>query len=364
MLSYNYAKDTIKRVMNGLLEVGVLSVTPLPCDNLRIRVRVVVGTAWCTQPDISDEHRLMAHFSSQGLQHAFGEWLKGKTSFHGCHAVETRAVFECGTHYTDIDFQYGDAIRQTGTAGFEKELVEIVSKFNCHDFKSHIATNVFKADGRNLTVSVDVRSGTLVEALIDDVDKALDEGYHTPGTRCTGFTRDCQHLKFIVSMSRCKNITFEEAPPPLTANPDRLPLDEAYLQMAEVWGKRSKSNRTQVGALIVKDTRIISDGYNGLPNGDEPDVCEIYGENGELITKPEVLHAESNAITKLAAFGGPGAKGATLYVNLSPCFECAKLIHQSGIKRVVYRDVYRKTDGISELRKRGVELVHLKKEEE
>lgn len=156
----------------------------------------------------------------------------------------------------------------------------------------------------------------------------------------------------------------------LSINPNRIEIDEAYMQMAEVWARRSKSNRKQVGALIVKDKQIISDGYNGLPAGDLDDVCEVeiphdpadpfvYGDGRTLATKPEVLHAESNALAKIAENGGVGAQGGTLYVTMSPCFECAKLIKQSKIKRVVYREEYRVTAGIDFLRERGVECTRL-----
>lgn len=149
----------------------------------------------------------------------------------------------------------------------------------------------------------------------------------------------------------------------LTVNPDRIALDEAYMQMAEVWGRRSKANRKQVGALIVKDRQIISDGYNGLPAGEADDVCEFYEDagmmGGTLTTKPEVLHAESNALMKIAENGGVGAQGGTLYVTLSPCFECAKLIKQAKITRVVYREQYRETGGVDFLKSRGVQVDHL-----
>lgn len=145
----------------------------------------------------------------------------------------------------------------------------------------------------------------------------------------------------------------------LTANPNRIDLDEAYLRMAEIWAQRSKANRKQVGALIIRDQQIISDGYNGMPSGDDDDVCEYFDENGQLKTKPEVLHAESNAISKLAANGGLGAEGATLYATMSPCFECAKLIKQAKITRVVFREQYREADGIDFLRHRGVKIEQL-----
>lgn len=134
-------------------------------------------------------------------------------------------------------------------------------------------------------------------------------------------------------------------------------FDEKYMAMARIWAGNSYCKRRQVGALIVKDRMIISDGYNGTPSGFE-NVCE--DENG--ITKPYVLHAEANAITKVAKSGN-SADGATLYVTASPCVECAKLIIQSGIRRVVYSDEYRLTDGIDLLRRAGVELEQVKSDE-
>ena len=127
-------------------------------------------------------------------------------------------------------------------------------------------------------------------------------------------------------------------------------FDEKYMQMAAVWATNSYCKRRQVGALLVKDRMIISDGYNGTPSGFE-NICE--DENG--VTKPYVLHAEANAISKIAKSGN-SADGATLYVTASPCMECAKLIIQSGIRRVVYRDEYRLTDGIDLLRRAGVDV--------
>lgn len=125
-------------------------------------------------------------------------------------------------------------------------------------------------------------------------------------------------------------------------------FDSSYLQMAAVWARNSYCKRRQVGALIVKDRMIISDGYNGTPSGFE-NICE--DESGA--TKPYVLHAEANAITKVAKSGN-SSDGATMYVTASPCMECAKLIIQAGIKRVVYKDEYRLTDGIDLLRKAGI----------
>ena len=130
-------------------------------------------------------------------------------------------------------------------------------------------------------------------------------------------------------------------------------FDQSYLRMAAVWAQNSYCKRRQVGALLVKDRMIISDGYNGTPSGFE-NVCE--DENG--VTKPYVLHAEANAITKVAKSGN-NSKGATLYVTASPCVECAKLIIQAGITRVVYRDEYRLTDGVDLLRKAGIEVEHV-----
>lgn len=130
-------------------------------------------------------------------------------------------------------------------------------------------------------------------------------------------------------------------------------LDKRYMCMAVIWAENSYCKRRQVGALIVKDKMIISDGYNGTPVGFE-NVCE--DEDG--ITKPYVLHAEANAITKIARSGN-SSEGATMYVTASPCIECAKLIIQAGIKRVVYAEKYRLEDGLDLLRRAGVELVYV-----
>lgn len=133
--------------------------------------------------------------------------------------------------------------------------------------------------------------------------------------------------------------------------------DIAYLKMALEWGKLSYCERKKVGALIVKDRMIISDGYNGTPTGFE-NICE--DENG--YTKWYVLHAEANAILKVAA-STQSCQGATLYVTLSPCRECSKLIHQSGIKRIVYIQEYSDTSGIEFLKNAGVEVEHIPMEE-
>ncbi|WP_455061984.1 deoxycytidylate deaminase [Prevotella sp.] len=127
-------------------------------------------------------------------------------------------------------------------------------------------------------------------------------------------------------------------------------LDYRYLRMARIWAENSYCRRRQVGALVVKDKMIISDGYNGTPSGFE-NVCE--DETGT--TFPYVLHAEANAITKLARSSN-NSDGATLYVTASPCIECAKLIIQAGIRRVVYAEKYRLTDGIDLLEKAGVKV--------
>ncbi len=130
-------------------------------------------------------------------------------------------------------------------------------------------------------------------------------------------------------------------------------LDRRYIRMAGIWAENSYCQRRKVGALIVKDKMIISDGYNGTPSGFE-NVCE--DENN--VTKPYVLHAEANAITKIARSNN-SSDGATLYVTASPCIECAKLIIQAGIKRVVYSEKYRLEDGIDLLRRAGIEIIYL-----
>ncbi len=128
-------------------------------------------------------------------------------------------------------------------------------------------------------------------------------------------------------------------------------LDLRYIRMAKIWAENPYCKRRQVGAIIVKDKMIISDGYNGTPSGFE-NICE--DESG--LTKPYVLHAEANAITKIARSGN-NSDGATLYVTASPCIECAKLIIQAGIKRVVYSEEYRLKDGIELLQRAGIEVV-------
>jgi len=133
----------------------------------------------------------------------------------------------------------------------------------------------------------------------------------------------------------------------------QLEYDKRYLEMAQIWAKNSYCKRRQVGALIVKDKMIISDGYNGTPSGFE-NVCE--DEN--FLTKPYVLHAEANAITKVAKSNN-SSEDATLYVTTSPCVECSKLIIQAGIKRVVFSNKYRIEDGLRLLERANIEIKHL-----
>lgn len=140
----------------------------------------------------------------------------------------------------------------------------------------------------------------------------------------------------------------------MTKKPSKEQLiDKRYLRMAKIWAENSYCKRRQVGALLVKDKMIISDGYNGTPSGFEND-CE--DENNT--SKPYVLHAEANAITKIAKSGN-SSLGATLYITSSPCIECAKLIIQSGIERVVYSEMYRVDDGIKLLERAKIKVEYL-----
>ena len=147
-------------------------------------------------------------------------------------------------------------------------------------------------------------------------------------------------------------------------------LDLRYLRMARIWAENSYCVRRKVGALVVKDKMIISDGYNGTPSGFE-NVCENDNDNNNdndnsnddnNVTKPYVLHAEANAITKLARSSN-NSDGSTLYVTAAPCIECSKLIIQSGIKRVVYGEKYRLEEGIELLRKANIEVIYLNPEQ-
>ena len=139
--------------------------------------------------------------------------------------------------------------------------------------------------------------------------------------------------------------------------PDQSKLDDAYMAIAVTWGQMSHARRKQVRCIIVKDGQIISDGYNGTPHGFDND-CEFPTRFG-WETKPEVLHAESNAITKLAK-STQSSDGATAYITLMPCFDCAKLMIQSGIKPVVYKEDYREVSGIEILKRAGVEIAKVK----
>lgn len=134
-------------------------------------------------------------------------------------------------------------------------------------------------------------------------------------------------------------------------------LDKRYLRMATIWAENSYCKRRQVGALLVRDQMIISDGFNGTPAGFE-NICET--EDG--VTKPYVLHAEANAISKVARSNN-SSEGCTLYVTASPCMECAKLIIQAGIRRVVFKELYRITDGVELLKRAGIECEHINLEE-
>lgn len=133
----------------------------------------------------------------------------------------------------------------------------------------------------------------------------------------------------------------------------QLQYDKAYLKMAQEWSKLSYCKRRKVGALIVKDKMIISDGYNGTPTG-----FENYCEDEEGYTKWYVLHAEANAISKVAS-STQSCKGGTLYITMSPCQQCSKLIHQAGISRLVYHESYKDDSGVQFLRKAGVEITHV-----
>lgn len=143
----------------------------------------------------------------------------------------------------------------------------------------------------------------------------------------------------------------------MTDSEKQFELDLRYLRMARIWAENSYCKRRQVGALVVKNKMIISDGYNGTPSGFE-NVCE--DENN--VTKTYVLHAEANAITKIA-HSSNSSEGATMYVTASPCIECAKLIIQSGIRRVVYSEKYRLEDGINLLKRAGIETIYINPDE-
>lgn len=142
--------------------------------------------------------------------------------------------------------------------------------------------------------------------------------------------------------------------------PSQLELDHTYLSMAETWSQLSKAKRKKVGCLIVKDGSIISDGYNGTPKGFD-NTCEHQDPTlsfSHMITKPEVLHAESNAITKLSKSTQSSA-GSTMYITISPCVDCSKLIIQSSISRVVFGSIYRDESGVNLLKKAGISVLNL-----
>lgn len=143
----------------------------------------------------------------------------------------------------------------------------------------------------------------------------------------------------------------------MESNEKQKRFDLRYLQMARIWAQNSYCQRRQVGALVVKEGTIISDGYNGTPSG-----FENHCEDENNVTKPYVLHAEANAITKLARSSN-NSDGATIYITASPCIECAKLIIQAGIKRVVYSEQYRLTDGIDLLERAGIETIYINPDE-
>lgn len=137
-------------------------------------------------------------------------------------------------------------------------------------------------------------------------------------------------------------------------------LDILYMDVANRVAQESRAVRAKVGAVLVADDNMVSYGWNGTPSGDD-NSCEVIAEDGQLVTKPEVLHAESNCLMKLISKGGTPASGSTLYVTMSPCFECAKLIKQAKIKRVVFGEQYRDERGIDFLRQRGVQVEKMEK---
>jgi dCMP deaminase len=141
----------------------------------------------------------------------------------------------------------------------------------------------------------------------------------------------------------------------------QLELDHLFLDLSDRIARESKAIRSKVGAVLVVNGNIVSFGWNGTPAGMD-NVCETVEPDGSLRTKPEVLHAEANVLMKLAKNGGPGAAGGTLYTTYSPCPECAKLAHQAGLKRVVYRHRYRLTNGLEMLKHLGIQCDELKEQ--
>lgn len=138
---------------------------------------------------------------------------------------------------------------------------------------------------------------------------------------------------------------------------NREPLDKTYMEIAKAISKRSKAQRKKVGAIVVRGKQIISDGYNGMPATDDSPL-EFTDDNGNLVTKPEVLHAEANALMKMVRYGSVGTHGepTTMYLTLSPCRECAKMILNAGINHVIYEEEYRDLEGIQLLKKYGVSV--------
>lgn len=198
-------------------------------------------------------------------------------------------------------------------------------------------------------------SGSLILESISELnDPSLLSISNWSASKITGLTSSADIIsdKVIFKWDGSKNLDFENLT--LHASEKSLRMDLIYLRMSREWGENSYCKRMKVGCLMVKDKSIISDGYNGSPSG-FPNKCE--GEDME--TLPYVLHAEANAITKLAK-GTQSSVGSTLYVTLSPCFECSKLIIQSGIKRVVFSELYRKPDSLSFLIEAGVEIIRIK----
>lgn len=203
-------------------------------------------------------------------------------------------------------------------------------------------------------------TSTVVTLKLRDVYKALiqNEPYLDAEVRR-------KHASGVYGLKKTSKAVAQPAPYTQPVH-TRIGLDAAYLTMARTWARRSKAQRLQVGAILVKDTQIISDGYNGMPYGAQNDVCEV-NDGLTTVTRPEVLHAESNALLKLARYGsrygGVGAEGATLYVTHSPCVECAKLIIQARIKRVVFAERYRIDAGCLLLGEYGIQVEQINLEQ-
>ncbi len=178
------------------------------------------------------------------------------------------------------------------------------------------------------------------EYRFDDLSFLEDQFFDNPNWRIVKFTNSNGLFHYRVFTSNDSDLIIDHR------------SDKIYLEMAQSWSKNSYCERKKVGCLIVNNRAIISDGYNGSPTG-FPNRCEIND-----VTLPYVLHAEANAITKLAR-GTQSSDGSVLYVTLSPCYECSKLIIQSGIKKVVFNQIYRKTESISFLAEAGIEIIKI-----